>query len=90
MSRNAVWYQRTFPSSSNTDISSWLTDLENEGDVTDIKLDRDSTCACVAVFARVEQGAPGVEISWNRSTVSLEEIEVIARAAVSRAIGGCS
>lgn len=88
MSRNAVWYQRTFPSSSNTDISNWLTDLENDGDVTDIKFEGNSTCECVTVLARVEHNVSRVEITCHPSVISIEEIEAVAKRAVSRAIGG--
>lgn len=54
MSRNALWEHRTFGPFENIgdDIAKWLTELEDTGDVVDVKFENDRTHT--RVFARVQ------------------------------------
>jgi hypothetical protein len=67
------------------DIAEWLTRLENYGNVTDIKFEKNGLS--VAVFARIEHNVSRVEITMDTRAISVEEAGAISARAVARAVG---
>jgi hypothetical protein len=88
MSRNATWHQRTFGGPTKyqrrSQIANWLTQLENDGDVTAIEFNEDELS--ITVFARVEHNVSRIKIRMDTGAVSVEEVKAISAEAVARAI----